>query len=223
MIRVRRSADVPPSLAAARDGCWREPDVKAALYACFLGKCYLCEGPLGRGAMEVDHRVPQGDPTGVARRYDWENLFPAHHDCNNRRSRSYPDGGLLFPDKDDVQARLDQQLVALGGRYLPRFLHTDMQDSPAKNTAGELNNLHVVPNPEGRGFDKADDLRNAIERHLNVVLVAARAYDRALKLHGPAALETRVAESDLRHLLSRSAPYTMLIRSVVPDLSHLFD
>ena len=102
MIDIERRSDAPPSLS--NQTSYSGEDVQRALREDFLGKCYLCEGIL-RGDIEVEHR--KGRSAGE---FDWWNLFPAHHDCNNRRPRIHPSGGYLEPGRHhDLESRLIQQ------------------------------------------------------------------------------------------------------------------
>lgn len=224
MIEVRRSEPAPSALARATDGCWRDLEVKERLHGDFLGKCYLCEGLVGRASLEVDHRIPKESPEGDLERFSWNNLFPAHHDCNNRRRRSWPTGGMLFPDRpaDELERRLIQHLRREDTGWRAEFLARDTTDVAATNTASELQHIHGQSGDDGR-YGKDDELREAIYARYIKVLELAYARLRALTTHGPDAVETRLAERTLRAALSRQAPYTMLIRSCFSELAHLFD
>lgn len=203
MIEVVRRKEAPASLAAGLkyDGL----DVKEALLEDFLAKCYLCEGPLTIGAMEVDHRVPLNE--GGAK-FDWENLFPACHDCNLRRWRTARAGGWLAPGRgDQVDLRISQR--CLGPREI-QFVAISGTDLPARSLADELDHIHNAPDSA-----KASDLRNAIGDQLFAALVVMTEM----------AFETRDAEPSpatlwkFRRLTSRAAPYAALVRSMVhPEL-----
>ncbi len=222
MMDVARSEGAPACLDSLREGCWTEPECKCRLYEDFLGKCYLCESSIFLGVLEVDHRVPQADPAGVDLRFHWSNLFPACRSCNGRRSKRWPTDGLLFPDRDGVEARLDQRLEWVGSELVARFLAVSPDDAAARNSAEELGQLHLLPGGRRR-IDKADDLRAAITAQYALVSEKEREYRNARAEHGAEDLRTRRAEDLLRFLLSRRSPYTMLLRSKFPEYAHLFD
>lgn len=204
MIDVERSQPPPESLAKGNG--WRGEDVKSRLRQDFLRKCYLCEGPLGRN-FDVEHRHPR---SAGGEEYDWNNLFPAHHDCNIGRP-AYPAGGLLSPG-DGVERRLRQWL---DDEHLPRFRAQEDEDVEAANTATELDHIHHS------STDAASDLRHAIRGQLARVLERA---NRLLLLRSTRRGDTAEAhdlEHELRYQLSRRAPYSVLIRNRLdPEVLH---
>lgn len=213
MIDVERSQPAPASLARRVDGCWRAKEVRGRLRTDFLGKCYLCEVPLD--GFEVDHRVPKGAEGSVsweAHAFDWDDLFPACHDCNNGRPEPRP-GGLLSPG-DGVEARLAQA-------YLddePVFEAVDRADAAAANLAHELSHLHGRPNPA------AADLRDNIRRTISKVLELQNDVYEAMLRDPKDAQEIARLKGRLRVAVSRGAAFTMLVRSKVkPRFHELFD
>lgn len=197
MIDIERSQPAPESLSAGKT--WRGEDVKARLREDFLGKCYLCEGKLRR-AFDVEHRQPRsagGEP------FAWDNLFPAHHDCNIGRP-AYPSAGLLNPGQG-IERRLRQWLDA---DNQPCFVARTVDDPRASNTAHELSHLH-------RGSsDAASDLRESIVRQLAHVLKLVEQWLLSLGADAASA-RTHELGHELHHQLSRRAPYTSLIRSKI--------
>lgn len=205
MINVSRPADAPPSLSQRKH--WDRADTVARLHEVFRGKCYLCERPLALRDLTVDHRVPRS--VCERRTYDWTNLYACCSDCNRRRRRTWPEGGLLFPaDGDDAEARLSQVLEIAcdpGDLVHCAFAAVEAADEQAAHTAGELDEIHNASRtrrPVSRM--RAKDLRRAILRRAEKVAAACRA-----------AWEDD-SDDDLRRLVSRDAPYTMLLRSRVP-------
>ena len=151
MIRSTRSQPPPASLDSSKkyDG----QDVKDRLDDDFHGKCYLCER-FHDQQFTVEHLKPQSAfPDLVC---EWNNLFPAHHECNNGRkswatherividgeSKAWPIDGMLDPCEDDVEARLVQRLEPTPTGSRVQFAPVDPNDLPAKNTAAELDHLH---------------------------------------------------------------------------------
>jgi hypothetical protein len=219
VIDVERSALAPASLA--RQTSWSDQDVLQALHRDFLGKCYLCERKLSIGEIQVEHRRPRAHwPEGT---HCWPNLFPSCAFCNGRRSRSYPAVGLLSPG-DRVEQRIVQyaQVDLTGTAIECRFVAADPHDAVARATAEELERLH------SSGGARSARARYATRDLLDTV------HDCFLEQVHPLELQVRrarkrrhpdlLAETALAAVLSRRAPFTMLMRSLVhPSLAGLFD
>ena len=209
MIDVSRASQIPASLGngTSYDGS----DVKAQLFSDFLGKCYLCEGPITLGSMEIDHRHPVNDGGGE---FDWSNLFACCRSCNSRRPRRWPVAGLLDPARGgSVETRVAQ---AYSDGEAMVFAGISASDVAANNTAAELDRIHNGPHA------KAVDLRHAIRDRLLEVFEIYRCWVRMQR--GTDAAAQALAHGHLCKALSRCAPYTMLVRSVFKDeLSHIFD
>ena len=148
MIQVQRRKEPPPSLA---DQCrpFKE-DVRHALNDDFFGKCYLCGG-IASDSFDVEHLRPVCDFPGAE--YSWQNLFPAHSRCNERRKRwskeereaqhkRWPRGGLLDCSSDDIDGRLKQEFITDATGAHARFQSSLTSDMPAANSANELNSIH---------------------------------------------------------------------------------
>lgn len=226
MIDVDRPVEVPQSLAAGKS--YREFDVLEALHRAFRGKCYLCEAPVTLGAIEVDHRRPQGDKRFAHLRYDWNNLFPtcATHKCNQRRP-GYPDGDLVSPG-EGVEMRVVHEIdrhystcITTVGVTTFRFRSADPADAPAGNTAKELDHIH-----NDRSSIKALELRFAVLQHVGSLETGMHIYDHLCR--DPKAEPAVVAKQKLwvQRWVSRDAPFTMLVRSYfahVEAVRALFD
>jgi len=233
MIDVVRSAQPPKSLQEtdAYDGA----DVRDRLRDDFLGKCYLCEGPLPE-TFQIDHFRPQADFPELKKH--WPNLFPAHGEtCNRRRLRwgtrgvvvdgrrcAFPEGGLLnCTNGEDVEQRLVQWLEQDAVRGLrAHFRARSADDTAATNTAEELSHIH---DPGSGGGKEISSLINAqyvrvLEGHHRLIQ-AWEAADRDRN-------DLRVAKAAevLRLMLAKNAPYSTLIRDrlqefVIPTLRPL--
>lgn len=219
MIDVDRSIVAPASLA--RKTSYAERDVLEALHRDFFGKCYLCERKLAIGEIEVDHRRPVSEwPEGT---YDWPNLFPACAFCNKRRVGSPPKVGLLSPG-EGIEHRI-AQLVHIdhrGTAIVCEFAPCDPDDAPALATAQELDRIH-----SGQGA-RSPRTRFATRGLLDMI------HDRFLEDIHPLQLKVRrgrerqqrdlLAEVALANVVSRHAPFTMLMRSLIHrTLWDLFD
>ncbi len=214
MMDINRSDAAPESLAEGHS--WSGDDVKQQLFEDFSGKCYLTETVFPSPAsIEVDHFQPRNQ--FHEKKYDWSNLFPATHDANSRRPKKWPDGGLLDPSTNEtVEDRLQQWVVLDAADCKPYFTASAADDIAAVNTAKQLDHLHNHKNL------KAKDLRDSIVRYLASVLTKCVELN-ACGNHG----ECARLETELRQMLSRNAPYTMLVRSFVSkidnELTALFD
>jgi hypothetical protein len=220
VIDVERPRDAPVSLVARRD--YRARDVLLALHAAFFGKCYLCETPVVLGTFTVDHRRGRGDFPELE--HVWSNLFPActEYNCNGRREKKYPEGGLLDPG-EGVEQRVAQQLVRIvspmlshAGQSALVFRAQRPGDVAAENTARELDRIH-----NGTGStatDTADSLRAEILGH--VTAIAPLVYEYAMLAADPGADAAALHELRWRvaRIVSRRAPYSMLVRSCFAPL-----
>ena len=226
MIDVDRPAKPPESLAAGKS--YRGLDVIEALHRVFRGKCYLCESPVTLGAIEVDHRRPQGDERFAHLKYDWHNLFPtcASYKCNQRRI-ACPDGELLSPG-EGVEMRVVQEVtgcpsscLAIAGTTEFRFSPTDHRDAAAGHTVRELDHIH-----NDRSNFKAMELRLSIHQHVVALASGMRMYEKLCE--DPSADPAVLADQKrwVQQWVSRDAPFTMLVRSYfihVEAVRALFD
>jgi hypothetical protein len=226
VIDVARRAAAPASLAA--NDRYDGEDVVAALYADFLGKCYLCETKVQPGTFTIDHRKPQGERQFPALRCAWTNLFPTcnTHRCNERRRKLYPDEGLLDPGsghrvEERVAQRLERPSAVLASARA-RFVFEAVQkdDAAAVNTAEELARIHDGTGASPPAQRTAGALRGAILLHVELI---AR---KLVELHGAEGDQREARTRELAALFSRRAPYTMLVRSCFagsPVARALFD
>lgn len=215
MIDIVRPAVAPASLAEKKT--YRGDDVYTALHGIFHGKCYLCETPVELGKFSVDHRKPKGQFPELE--YAWGNLFPACNEfnCNGRRQKTYPDGGLLDPG-EGIEAKVIQQVehtVSMSlrgaGNISLIFRARDAADVSAENTARELDRIHNGTDSEATAT--ASSLHTAICVHIAAIapLVHDYAILAASSVADPVALDERCWR--VTKLVSRRAPYAMLVRS----------
>lgn len=230
MIDVKR--DEPAPLSLSKEQHYNQLDVLRALHKVFLGKCYLCETAVELGTFEVDHHKPKAEYS--TEKFSWSNLFPTcnTHRCNNRRERSYPASGLLDPaGNEDVENRVSQQIQgdisitlredSTTSRF--SFAATSPADMAAVNTARELDRIHNGTGSSETARETSISLRDAIRRRVFDVAGRVRAF---LQIDPHDVERRKTMESELRVLLSRRAPYTMLVRSYVThraEIRALFD
>lgn len=197
MIDVTRTQPPPSSLQRKSD--YAGNDVKKQLYADFLGKCYLCESCLAPSAFQVDHQLGRvGDLE-----FDWDNLFPACK-CNLHRPKKIL-APLLDPARGQTSTRLLQWLA---GTTQPTFAPVDATDVAAVNTAKELTYLH-----DRTRHTHGADLCSAIARQLAHAGIVMGHYRKAQRVGLEPELTKR--REELRAVLSRKAPFTILIRSAL--------
>lgn len=219
MINNNRRSESPPSLLGKKT--YRDSDVLEALFEDFNAKCYLCESPVEYGSFEVDHRWPTGDGGDI---YAWLNLFPICSNCNIRRKKKWPEGGLMFPDgKDDVETRLSQELInimlpTVVKGITPQFHAISAGDISARNTSDELSRIYDSKSRKGA------DLISAIDAYSRQVLKCLVDYQAKTNIGQTTDPEMELLKRQLQNMVSRKAPYTALIRSLVKDyISDLFD
>ncbi|MCU0654752.1 MAG: hypothetical protein MUF64_05515 [Polyangiaceae bacterium] len=177
--------------------------MREALFRDARAKCYLCEQVVVQSGFQIDHLQPKGQYP--LRTCDWKNLFCSCPKCNNKRKKTWPSGGLLVPDVDDVEGRLRQEIDHDG---TVSFSARDPNDSAASNTASELMRLHGSEDPVLR-----KDIENALLKCLQ------RAYllrQELKKLHKEDESWHR-KRLELKRLLGRGAPFTALLRSRMQD------
>jgi hypothetical protein len=220
MIDVERSKEPPKSLALKAK--WDGEDVIRTLRRDFHEKCYLCEKKVALREVEVEHRIPRS--VSQEGKFDWRNLFPACQFCNKRRSGcAYPSEGLISPG-DDVEGRIDQRMYTSenGLSAVCEFRPKRLGDVPAMRTAEELNHIHSAETATTpRATMGMLDFLDEIHDHYHGTLWPLEIKVLRGRQRGEPDAD---AEAKLAGLLSRRAPFTMLMRSVVhPALVDLFD
>jgi hypothetical protein len=228
VIDAKRPVTAPSSLAEAKS--YSGDDVRGALYATFLGKCYLCETPVEPGTFSVDHRRPKAEHPEAE--FEWDNLFPtcSQFSCNNRRQKHYPVGGLLNPG-EGVEQRVIQRIertvtmsLRSGGNCALIFEAQSSQDLPAKNAAIELDRIHN--GTDSTAIHAAGSLRRAIIDHVSAVAHDICDYIQLMTDPAIDASELDKMRSRVARLVSRRAPYAMLVRSYfarIEAIRRLFD
>ncbi|MCG8417357.1 MAG: hypothetical protein MJE77_05370 [Proteobacteria bacterium] len=220
MIRVTRSPEPPQSLRTTRS--YSGKDVRDRLDRDFFGKCYLCEGATG-GNFQIDHLRPKESFPDLVQ--DWANLFPAHGDsCNQRRIqwgkrgvsgpqgrlRNWPEGGLLDCTRDDIEARLLQWFEIAINDIQVHFEPRVASDTPARNTAEELDYIHNDDSKSG-----ARVIRNAIRYQFDIV---QRKLNEVMRAHIDGRQDDFIrASAQFKNLVAKKAPYSALIRAAIHE------
>jgi hypothetical protein len=187
---------------------YRESDVYDAFNEYFYHKCYLTEKRYeDSAAMEVDHFEPQ--KSMPSRTYDWTNLFPIDNKANKMRPKQSPPDGYLNPceSNEDVETEIIYSFLDILHQK-PHFVARNPNDQKAKNTAELLEHLHNGSNPKTNRSTL--DLRKAIEKQCETVSKTIDAWLKAMD----GSPEKNDSANDLKDLLSRKSPFTMLCRSL---------
>lgn len=195
---------------------YRNSDLIEAFDDCFFAKCYLTEKKfVSSYEMDVEHFLPKNEFPEL--RYAWSNLYPADHDANMMKPRLIPEGGYLDPCNavDDVENDLFYWLD-FGGRTC-HFEATNKENIKAVNTAQLLHRVHNGHDTSSQLktgglrkalFDKRDEVNKTIINWLSA------------KSNGNTFEEMKQARL-LKRLLSRTASFTMLIRSTAAVKQHV--
>lgn len=104
MIKVRKSEDVPSSLAIDKPTKYDSQDVLDALVHDQNQKCYICEQN-HRQNFQVEHLKPKAIYSELE--FEWTNLFSACPYCNGRKPNSYD---ILDPSLHNIEEIIVQQL-----------------------------------------------------------------------------------------------------------------
>ncbi len=213
-VAARKNNPTLPKLDKIPD--YRNSDLIEAFDDCFFAKCYLTEKKfVSSYEMDIEHFLPKNEYPEL--RYEWSNLYPADHDANMTKPLNIPAGGYLDPcnPNDDVENELFYWLD-FGGRTC-HFEAIDKENIKAVNTAQLLHRIHnghdVVSELKTGGLrkaliDKRDEVNKAIINWLSA------------KSNGNTHEEFKQA-SLLKRLLSRTASFTMLIRSTSAVKQHI--
>ncbi len=111
MVKIERSLLAPPSLAIEAkkaNGSCTQQDVIDQLKHDFHNKCYICELS-DLSDPNVEHLLPHKNGRYPERKFDWNNLFWSCPHCNNIKSQSKYDEGILDCCKVDPETLIDFQ------------------------------------------------------------------------------------------------------------------
>lgn len=187
---------------------YRNSDLIEAFDAHFFAKCYLTEKKFHTSwQMEIEHFIPQNERPDL--KYTWTNLYPADSDANKMKPNATPNGGYLDPcsPTDDVEKEIiyyfDVDLETC------QFEPVNLANQKAINTAKLLHRLHNGHDADSRA--KTAGLRKAIAMQRNKIYKTILAWQHA-KTHNNV-LEEANNRRELKALLSKKAPFTMLMRS----------
>ncbi|MBD8689601.1 MULTISPECIES: AAA family ATPase [unclassified Rhizobium] len=98
-------------------------DVRPRLEVLFSHKCAYCES---RAPSTIDHLRPKSLYPWLA--YDWDNIYPACADCNNRKGGHFPTAGLRsFPYSTVQEARSTEQALLVDPCYDDPSAHIHIQ------------------------------------------------------------------------------------------------
>jgi hypothetical protein len=187
---------------------YRQSDLITAFETHFFSKCYLTERKFHTALlMEVEHFIPQNERPDL--KYTWTNLYPADSDANKMKPNKTPNGGYLDPCSplDDVEKDITYRFdVDLEECY---FEAVNVSNKKALNTVDLLHRIHNGHDAYSNA--KTAGLRKAIAMQRDKIYKSIMAWQSAINKKD--AIEEAIQRSELKALLSRKAPYTMLMRS----------
>jgi uncharacterized protein (TIGR02646 family) len=99
MIRVNKTAEIPPSLLVENCNHYDGQDVQDALYSDQHGKCYLCEQETHKN-FEIEHLRPKAEGHSPGLEFEWTNLFLSCKYCNGRKPNKLE---ILNPLKVNIE------------------------------------------------------------------------------------------------------------------------
>lgn len=220
MINADRTVVATPAIRKN----YRTKAVYDALDEVFGPKCYLCEATKKSiDNFEIEHFIPhKGDET---LKFDWDNLFPAcggsHEPCN--QIKGVFEEPILNPcnPAHDVEKEIVYELTKI--KHEPRFFPnpTSTNLTLATNTCNLLNKIHYGENP--KMSRKTAALRENIRNRTAELFEEMMSEHKAI-INQDALVQTRALDA-IRRIVSRRAPFTMLMRSVAAEhgYAHLFD
>ncbi len=106
MIRVNKTAEIPPSLQEAFCVHYDGHDVQESLYNDHHGKCYLCEQQTGKN-FEIEHLKSKATGYSPELEFSWTNLFLACKYCNGRKPNSFE---ILDPTTINIEDVISQHI-----------------------------------------------------------------------------------------------------------------
>ncbi|MGB1249943.1 MAG: hypothetical protein ACPG8W_04870 [Candidatus Promineifilaceae bacterium] len=204
MINFDRNSVAAPHIGA---GYQTSQAVYNALEELFHNKCYLCETWRDSATnFQIEHFHPhKGD---ASLKYNWDNLFLACGDtCNQYKSTQID---ILNPCDPNHNVEEDICYVLTPIDYEPKFSATDSSNILAANTSELLEHLHHGKR-DWKSKSKTRSLRNAIRRRTTELLTATKSYYQADNRGDESAKQ--LALNRIADIVSRKAPFTMLMRS----------
>lgn len=200
MINVDRNCVEPPKI----DKEYRNDEVLNALAQVFLNKCYLCEDKQTvAGIFQIDHLKPKSQNAEL--KNDWNNLYLCCEGCNNFKRANEKE--ILDPCCDNVEELIvyEYEYNPEKDKYMPSFLSTDVNNEKINNTVKLLENLHN--REQGKSTYRAKSLQDTIHKRWSFLMEAHAELQNA-----PDSLIKQKASRKIKNIVSRSAPFTMLMR-----------
>jgi len=210
MIKVDRHKIKSPRIG----NNYRTPEILEALGKIFYNKCYLCEIKKEHpDNFEIDHFIP----VKKTLRYEWKNLYLCCAECNSYKSDKFVN--ILDPCQDDVENLIIYALTPID--HAPRFYSSKGHNKKINNTIRLLDKVHH--GNDAKSIHKTASLRNAIDRRAKQLMQAMLDFFRAKAKEDELVQQKSLRE--IKEMVSRYAPYTMLMRSLAKEYNfeELFD
>ena len=165
MIRVKKSADTPPSLQTVNCNHYDGQDVQDLLYSDQHGKCYLCEQETHK-TFQIEHFKPKEVGYFPELKYEWTNLFLSCGYCNGRKLNS---SEILNPLNHNIEEVIAQRIDIYSKKV--EFI-SETTDKNITDTVELLNKLFNGKSNirDVKGKILFDDLNREISNFINMLL-----------------------------------------------------
>ncbi|MCO5948650.1 HNH endonuclease [Mucilaginibacter flavidus] len=126
MIRVVKSADIPPSLLVDICNSYDGQDVQKALVDDQHQKCYLCEQKTTK-SFQIEHLKAKATGYFPGLKYTWSNLFLSCPYCNGRKPNDFT---ILDPTSNNIEDIISHRLnLTSKSATFESIKNDDLQDN----------------------------------------------------------------------------------------------
>lgn len=151
---------------------YNTPEVNAALYEMFYGKCYICENK-ENFSYQIEHLRPHRG--NIELEYDWDNLFLSCTHCNNIKNAKYDP--ILDCSEVDVDLKITFRKIGYFGTD-EQYEFTALEDGvEVKNTIELLKETYYGNTPQKKL--EAVHIRRKLRRNLSDFKNLIREYEEA--------------------------------------------
>lgn len=158
--------------AKAKRSTYNLPEVNAALYETFHGKCYLCENNKST-SFQIEHLIPhQGN---IDLKYDWNNLFLVCGHCNNTKLANYDP--IIDCTQEDIEKAIAFRKKGYFGKEEELIFEKLDSRVETKNTAELLKAVYYGTTPQKK--TEAKILRRILRKEISQFKEYVREYQEA--------------------------------------------
>lgn len=191
-------------LAKTKNGTYNTPEVNAALWEMFHGKCYICENR-EITSYQIEHLTPHRG--NVDLKYEWNNLFLSCAHCNNTKLDKYEP--ILDCTKENIEAAIAfRKKGYFGTEEELVFERLDSREETI-NTERLLREVYYGSTPQKKM--EAKILRKTLRKDLSAFKEYVREYQEAEDE------EKEDLECLLRQQLGHGSPFAAFKRWLIRD------